>query len=176
MEASRKERAVVENARDFICSLDGALKFAAANPASERVLGYEEKDLVGQPLINFVPQHEAERVRKFFDDLKSQPGEDGSAIETQLLRRGDSIIYAMLSAHWSAEQQSSFVVVHDVTDRHQAEQLKQEVVVMVTHDLRTPLATLENILKFLRTGNFGHLSIVLRQRASYRVLLPKKLE
>ncbi|MBS1991010.1 MAG: HAMP domain-containing histidine kinase [Cyanobacteria bacterium SZAS LIN-3] len=39
----------------------------------------------------------------------------------------------------------------------EAEQAKQEVVVMVTHDLRTPLATLQNILKFLRSGNYGRL-------------------
>jgi len=39
-----------------------------------------------------------------------------------------------------------------------AEALKQEMIVMVTHDLRTPLATLQNILKFLRSGNFGQLN------------------
>jgi len=39
----------------------------------------------------------------------------------------------------------------------EAEQAKQEVVVMVTHDLRTPLATLQNILKFLRSGAHGRL-------------------
>jgi signal transduction histidine kinase len=38
-----------------------------------------------------------------------------------------------------------------------AEALKQEVVVMVTHDLRTPLATLQNIIEFLRSGNYGKL-------------------
>ena len=39
----------------------------------------------------------------------------------------------------------------------EAEAVKQDVVLMVTHDLRTPLATLQNILKFLRSGNFGKL-------------------
>jgi PAS domain S-box-containing protein len=157
IEASRKERAVVESARDFICSLDSSLRFTAANPASERILGLLEKDLVGEPLVNFVALPERERVRDFFENLADRADDAENAIEAQLTKAGGDSIFAALSAHWSHDEKSYFVIVHDVTDRHQAEELKQEVVVMVTHDLRTPLATLQNILKLLRSGNFGRL-------------------
>jgi PAS domain S-box-containing protein len=156
-ETSRKERAVVANARDSIFSLTDNFKFSNANPACERLLGVSEKDLIGQALVNFVPPSEAEKVRLFFEALKTQPVDAGNAMELELSRQSGSPVYVLLSAHWSVSEKAYFVVVHDVTDRRLAEQLRQEVVVMVTHDLRTPLATLENILKFLRTGNFGQL-------------------
>jgi PAS domain S-box-containing protein len=160
-EASRKERAVVQNARDFICSLTGSLKLSAVNPACERTLGREEKDLLGQSLLAFVPAEATAQVREFFENLQNQSHKAGvdaeSSFETILLRADKSRVNAEFSAHWSKEEESFFVVAHDITDRRQAEALKQEVVVMVTHDLRTPLATLQNILKFLRSGNFGSL-------------------
>ncbi|MBU6454137.1 MAG: PAS domain S-box protein [Cyanobacteria bacterium REEB67] len=160
-DASRKERAVVQNARDFICSLNSALKLSAVNPACERTLEHDEKDLLGQSLLAFVPAEETGKVRDFFEALKKQALDEGtdteSSFETILLKADKSRVNAEFSAHWSKEEESFFVVAHDITDRRQAEALKQEVVVMVTHDLRTPLATLQNILKFLRSGNFGQL-------------------
>jgi len=156
-EASRKEHALVENARDAICSLDGALKFRAVNPAGEILLRYPEKDLLGQSITNFVPEAEAAKTRTFFESLKAPDGTTNSAIELQMQALAGLPIYCLLSAHWSSEEETFFVVVHDVTASRQAEQLRQEVVVMVTHDLRTPLATLQNILRGVRAGTYGQL-------------------
>jgi signal transduction histidine kinase len=49
-------------------------------------------------------------------------------------------------------------IFHDVTDERAAERLKQEVVAMVTHDLRTPLTTVQNYLQFLGDGIYGDVS------------------
>ncbi len=52
--AVKKERAVLDNASDIICSIDSLGKFAAVNPASKEVLGYEPSELVGKTLVRFV--------------------------------------------------------------------------------------------------------------------------
>ena len=110
-EASIKERAVVENARDFICSLSGSLKFTAANPACERLLAVDAKELIGQSLLTFIAADELEKVKSFFDGLKKQSMKAGadaeSIVETQL-RNSNNLIYAELSAHWSNDEQSFF--------------------------------------------------------------------
>lgn len=51
-----------------------------------------------------------------------------------------------------------FCVMHDVTERKQAERLRQEVVQMVSHDLRTPLTTIRGILEIVASGQVGELT------------------
>lgn len=54
-----------------------------------------------------------------------------------------------------ARQGELFSIFHDVTEHLAAERLKQEVVAMVTHDLRSPLMTVQNYLQFLGDGSYG---------------------
>jgi len=42
-----------------------------------------------------------------------------------------------------------------MTDMRRAEKLRQEVMAMITHDLRTPLATINNVLDFFENGTSG---------------------
>jgi signal transduction histidine kinase len=50
------------------------------------------------------------------------------------------------------------VSVHDVSERHRVEELKQEFVSMITHDLRTPLASIQFTLELLSKKESTNLS------------------
>ena len=173
-EASRKQGAIIENAQDLICSLDKSGTFLEVNPASNDILGYESEDLVGRHFIELVPQQERQKAFAFMDNLRS--GTNQRPQEIALLKQGDIPIDALWSAHWSAVEETFFCVIHDITDRKQAERMKQEVVAMVTHDLRTPLATITNFLDFLHDGFYGSVNergakyLVLAQRNGERMI------
>jgi signal transduction histidine kinase len=62
------------------------------------------------------------------------------------------------SVSWSDKERSFFCIAHDVTERKKAERLKQEVMQMVSHDLRTPLFTITAFLEMLSKGLFGQLT------------------
>jgi len=153
-EAAKKERAIIDNARDFICSVDSNGKFSAANPASQAVLGRTPESLLGTYFADYVADGR-DNVLQIFSDLRTQG--DSSAIELRMKREDGSIVYVLLSAHFSKEEDTTFCVMHDISERRKAEILKQEVMAMVTHDLRTPLSTLRHIFSFLETGKHGEL-------------------
>jgi two-component system sensor histidine kinase VicK len=59
---------------------------------------------------------------------------------------------------WSAEDKSLFCVLHDISLRKQAERLKQEVLAMVSHDLRAPLTSLSVMFDLFEIGRLGELN------------------
>ncbi len=153
-EAAKKERAIIDNARDFICSVDSGGRFAAVNPASQAVLGRTQESLLGTHFADCVADNR-EDVLKIFSDLKDEG--DSSPVELKMKKADGSIVHVLLSAHFSKEENTTFCVIHDISERRKAEMLKQEVMAMVTHDLRTPLSTLRHIFTFLESGKHGNL-------------------
>ncbi|MBX9953077.1 MAG: PAS domain S-box protein [Candidatus Obscuribacterales bacterium] len=155
--AARKERALLDNARDFICSIDAAGKFVEVNQASELLLGYKPDELLGSHLIDFLAANDISAVLANFD--KMQQNEDqATTFDTQLARKNGSVIDVTCSAQFAPEEKLTFCVFHDTTERKAAERLRQEVVAMVTHDLRTPLGTVNNVFDFLHRGQLGELN------------------
>ncbi|MGD9682634.1 MAG: ATP-binding protein [Candidatus Obscuribacterales bacterium] len=155
-EAHRKERALIDNARDMICSIDESSRFVAVNPASGKLLACPPEDLLRLPFVDIVAAEQVAPTLEYLDRVKD--AEPPDAFETRLKRRDGNIIDVLLSAHFSRDEASIFCVIHDITERKEAERLRQEVVAMVTHDLRTPLSTVANIFDFLGRGDFGKLS------------------
>lgn len=154
-ESARKERALVDNAKDLICSVDSAGRFVAVNPASRTLLGYEPEELLGSHLIDLIVPGDTNRTLCYLEDIKESG--DQTSLELSLRRKDGSTADVLLAAQFERSENSVFCVVHDITARKQAERLRQEVVAMVTHDLRTPLGTVKNVLDFLEGGNFGTL-------------------
>lgn len=153
-EAAKKERAIIDNARDFICSIDSGGKFSAVNPASLAVLDRAPESLLGTHFADYVADTR-ESVLQILSDLKTQG--DTSPVELKMKKGDGSIVHVLLSAHFSKEEDATFCVIHDITERRRAEMLKQEVMAMVTHDLRTPLSTLRHIFTFLESGSHATL-------------------
>lgn len=49
-------------------------------------------------------------------------------------------------------------VVHDITERKQIDQMKRDFVAMVSHDLRTPLTSIQMVHSLLAAGAYGDLN------------------
>jgi PAS domain S-box-containing protein len=155
-ETAKKERAILDNAADVIFSINNKGTFASVNPAVTKVLGYTPNQLIGSKYMVLIPEENKEftlaTVNKVID------GEEARPFETRMKRKDGSIVDVSWAAQWSPSQKNLFCVVHDVTARKAVERLRQEVMQMVTHDLRTPLATIGNVLSILEDGRAGTLS------------------
>ncbi len=155
-ESSRKESLVIENAQDVICSLDSKGSFITVNPAAQPLLGYTPEDLIGSRISNIILEADQEGAQTNLKLLMN--GESLPPFEIRVVKKGGKGVDMLLSAHWSAQESSMFCVMHDVTGRKQAERLRQEVVQMVSHDLRTPLTTIRGILEIVASGKVGDLT------------------
>lgn len=155
-EARENEQALVENAREVICSLSSDLRFTSANQAIESLIGYDRVQLVGTRFVSIIAQTDIEETLEYFSQSKSQQMEKPLANRT-VCKDGSHRDFEW-SVSWSSDKQSFFCVAHDVSEAKRIEKMKQEFVAMVSHDLRSPLASIQAFHECLDRGIYGKLS------------------
>lgn len=152
-EVHGKERAMIENAVDVICSIDRIGKFRAVSLASEKLWGYPADDLIGSHFAELIATSQKEQVIEAF--RKAMNPETVLNIETLVRRRDHAEVEFLWSGCWSETDQSLFCVAHDITERKKVEKMKSDFVAMVSHDLRSPLTSISMFLSMLASGTLG---------------------
>ncbi len=154
--AKQKEKSMIEHSADVICSLDIDGKLTTANPACKRILGYSEEMILGMNIRSILVD---EDIETFNESLSSaMTGTTETQFESRVRQKNGDPIDVLWSIHWVEPEKSFFCVGHDITARKEIERLKQKFMAMVSHDLRTPLATISNYLEMLAAGLFGELN------------------
>ncbi|MGE0868443.1 MAG: ATP-binding protein [Kofleriaceae bacterium] len=162
--AEERYRLMVENIRDYaVFMLDAAGNVLSWNPGAQRLVGYEESEILGQPIDRFfIAEDRAQGVPH--DALRSA-AEHGSHLgEGFRLRRDGSRFWALctLDRIGSLEALIGFsAIVRDVTEKkqllddlQQAVRARDEFLSIASHELKTPLTTMELQLESLRKLRF----------------------
>lgn len=97
-------------------------------------------------------------VQKLQDVLASQ--KDGITVELTATRLNGSEFPCEVrtSKYKTLEGEKYQINIVDVTARHEIERLKQELISMVSHDLRTPLTSVQGTLTLLGDGIYGEVA------------------
>jgi signal transduction histidine kinase len=114
------------------------------------------KKLLGKMISDNLVKEDWESVRETLHETIIK--ESKAEFEARVLQTNGKIIDVLWSAQWVPKKNLLFCVVHDISRRKEAERLRQEVIAMVSHDLRTPLATISSFFEMLAMGMFGELS------------------
>ncbi len=137
--ARNRDRMILDNSLDVICALDGELIFRRVGSVCEKVWGVDEATLLGQPLSDIIAaESQVETVDKF-DSARSL--NTVAQFDNRIVSMGGDIIPSSWSVKWSEEEQLFICVVHDNRERLRAEEERQELLAVVSHDLRSPLTT-----------------------------------
>ena len=123
-EASRRERAIVENASDVICSLNSEFEFVKVSPAAQNVWGIKPVELVNKPLSEIIPRADAEALMNSLRQAK-EGITAGSDSEVKIQKNDGETAFMQWSARWSPSESSYFCVAHDITARKLAEAILQ---------------------------------------------------
>ncbi len=153
-EATRKERAVVDNAVDVICSVDKNYKFIAVNPACEKQWGYSRKELTGRRVEDILFSKGEQSISNF---QKAIEGKQNHVFELVVINQAGRPVDTVWSVQWSESDKRLFCVIHDITELRRVEQLRRDVVAMVSHDLRSPLTSIQVSIDILENGVKGSL-------------------
>jgi PAS domain S-box-containing protein len=120
IEANRKERAIIENAVDVICTIDVDGKFVSVSPACFQCWGYKPEELMGRRFIELIiPEDHQETIRA----VRAVRAEKGrTQFENRSRRKDGSLVTVLWSTYWSETERSMFCVAHDITQRKLAEE------------------------------------------------------
>jgi PAS domain S-box-containing protein len=155
-ELRRKERAIVENAVDVICSIGADGKFIAVNRATLQCWGYPPDELIGNRLAQFVHADDIERTNEAIKNIISD--QSAASLENRINKKDGTLADMHWSVQWSATEAALFCVAHDISERKRVDRMKRDFVAMVSHDLRTPLTSIQGFLELLSVNAYGELS------------------
>lgn len=172
-EASLKERSLIKNAADVLCSVSNQGEFISVSEAAKKVWGYEPAALVGQSLGQLIPADEKATFVAAIKELvsTSAPGN----LESGLIRRDGKIVVMRWAMHWSFAEGALFCVAHDISVERELEASKQLLMDTVAHDLRTPLSSIQLILGMLEEETFGPQSDEAKVRLQRAMLQTRRL-
>ena len=159
---------VVHNSADGIMVLDPERRVIDANPALERLLGYERSYMVGRHCWEIMGDLAAgepvyDEKCPFHPDWTQ-----GTSLSTHRIRRRDgqditvSVSYGLV--HDSQGNLSRVIaILRDMTKQAELEQLRRDFISSVSHELRTPLALIKGYVGTLMRRDIA-ISEEVRQR------------
>lgn len=123
-ESKAREKALVDNAVDVICSIDADDVFRTVSPASEKVWGHKDSDLVGKRLIDIIVEEDIEDTLNALHSIKL--AESTVPIENRVICPDGKIINVLWSVYWSESEETLYCVAHDITARKMVESVWKE--------------------------------------------------
>ncbi|RTL43644.1 MAG: PAS domain-containing sensor histidine kinase [Candidatus Melainabacteria bacterium] len=152
-DARMHEMAILDNAKDVLCSLDKNLKFVTVGDSAVKEWSFEQSSLIGKSLLTLVTAGTLEVTKNTLQRIGTGPAE--GTLENAIVCGDRSIKYLRWSIRWLTAKQIYSCVVHDITELVEIEQLKNQFLRIVSHDLRTPLNSIGLSVDLLLSGRNG---------------------
>ena len=132
---------IVDRSSDAIFTIAGDGQIETWNPAMERLTGYALHELVGPGLACLRPKDTSGRGIRIEDHVASGGAGLPSVIEI-ITSDGERRWVGCSYAATAAARSSLVVVARDMTRQREVDQLKDDFVATISHELQTPLTTI----------------------------------
>lgn len=156
-----KDEAILSSIGDGVLVLDTEGNVILFNQAAERISGMLAKDVLGKPYKDtLIFQHE--KTRAPADDFirRALSGLDGEMAARTILKRKDGTAIPVADSAapiHNAEGQvvGAVVVFRDTTREKQLERMKDELLSVASHELRTPMGAVRANVSMILEGDYG---------------------
>jgi PAS domain S-box-containing protein len=145
--AAERQRQVLDAAHEAYVAMDAGGVIMAWNREAEKLFGWPEREAVGRTVEQtLVPERlRADHRRGLEHYLRTGEGPVlDKRLELPALRRdGEELqVELTISALEEDGRRSFHAFLHDISERHAAEELKSQFFALVSHELRTPLTSI----------------------------------
>ncbi len=133
-------------------SQDG--KIENVNPTAERLLDCSATEIIGHRVNKILPMaHDATNARKVMPEMMEKTAR--APLETEAVSlEGEYVPVEVTVTDFESESGRTFVAtINDISERKRLELLKQNFLAMVSHDIRSPLASVGILLELVIDGH-----------------------
>jgi len=154
-----RNKAILDTVVDGIITISNKGCIETVNPAAVKTFGYSEAEMVGQNVKMLMPNpYQDEHDGYLSHHMKT--GEKkviGIGREVEGKRKDGSIFPLELAvSEMVVNGEILFTgIVRDITERKQADKMKEEFISTVSHELRTPLTSIRGSIGLLTGGMAG---------------------
>ncbi len=144
-----EQEAVLASMVEGVLAVDSEERVISLNRAAARLVGANAGDVAGRSLQEVIRNAD---LRRF----ASRALESSESIEDDLVLRGDSerVLQARGTALRDARGRSigAVIVLHDMTHFRHLENIRRDFVANVSHELKTPIASIKGFVETLLEG------------------------
>lgn len=141
-----KLQTVLANMADGVMMMDVEGKIVLANQASQKFFNLQEKDVMNNPLIEVVHDHEADEILKLcLKTSQTQTAQFESAISKRFIR-----VIAVPLVEDSLT--GALLLFQDLTELRSLHTMRRELIGNISHELRTPIAGIKAMIETLKEG------------------------
>ncbi len=157
-----KLESILINIADGIIILDAEKKVVLFNKNSSQITGYKHKDLIGKNIFGLFEIYDEDGKKKI--DLKTMFGKKNFTNKIYLLKLPNKnkslIINLSISVLKEDKKNIGYIIVfRDITKEREIDKAKTEFVSLASHQLRTPLSTMNWYIEMLLDKDVGPLTV-----------------
>ncbi|MBX9694674.1 MAG: HAMP domain-containing histidine kinase [Cyanobacteria bacterium] len=154
-EARKKEQALVGNVRSVICSLSKNLTFTKVSDEASRIWG--ARNYLSESLSLVCQPEDWPGISSRFAECMASR-DLSSEMDIQMLPQRGAPIWMHWTIFWSREHELFFCVANDISQQKELQDIKRDFAQMISHDLRSPLQSVQTFVEVLGTGLYGTLN------------------
>lgn len=138
--------AVMENMADGVLITDARGLVRLINPAAARLLDTDEEQALGRSFAQVTRDH---RIIKLWRRCHRKRKEQVEPIE---MDRRDAFFQVVVTPLNGSESQACLIILQDLTRVRRLETVRRDFISNISHELRTPMASLKALVDTLRDG------------------------
>ncbi|MHB8206569.1 PAS domain S-box protein [Mucilaginibacter sp.] len=148
-EKSAMLAAIIESSDDAIISKTLESKITSWNDSAERMFGYKADEIIGETIYKLIPPDRQNEEPQILARLKS--GDRVDHFETKRLTKDGRLLDVSLSISPVKDSDGHIIglskIARDITEKKLDETRKSDFIGMVSHELKTPLTSLNALIQ-----------------------------
>jgi len=161
----QESAAIVQSSNDAIVGFMRDGKIRTWNTAAEKIFGWKKDDITSQSVAMIIPKEKRDEFAELL--TKVNAGETIQNFETVRLKKDGSLVPVSVTLSPILDEQNNVVAVssidRDTTERKRIEQMKDDFISFVSHQLKAPITAIRWTLESIVDGDYGDIPEEMKQ-------------
>ncbi len=151
---------LINSVSDCILSTNGNGRIKIINQAGAKMFGYEIGQLIGKSVKILFAEDDSRIAQKWKQDSGLSFNQRGELTAVCFEGKTFPVQVSCSAINDAGRQNNGYVwVIRDISEEKKLERMKEDLVNMITHDMRNPILSMQKALQLIDNGTVGPLNM-----------------